>query len=180
MLQHLYAHEYSGSQESSGGVTETSFISELHTHVKMYALADEYDIKDLKIEASRNFTAAMVDKEGQGDDVTAVLKVIPAIYTTTPDSDRGLRDFAVEFCAQHLERMKDLPELEDVVFQAPKFMVEVLPLFFSKFQQKLSPVWEHCRRCGDTEGCVKYTRVSCDRCGYERILSTGERMAAFK
>lgn len=102
----------------------------------MYALGDEYDIKDLKMEASRRFAAAMKDKEGQSDEVTVVLTVIPAIYMTTPDSDRRLRDFTVEFGAQHLEQMKDLPELEDVITQAPKFMVEVLQLYFRRPQDE--------------------------------------------
>ena len=179
MLQHLYALNYSGSQESSGGVTETSFISELHTHVQMYALGDEYDIKDLKMEASRNLQAALREK-GHNDEVTAVLNVIPAIYTTTPDSDRGLRDLVAEFGAQHMERMKDRPELEDVVVQAPKFLFEAMPRYFRRLQDKKEQddLW-HCKGCSNNDF-WKYRSIACDWCGSERILTSSERIAPKK
>ena len=173
MLQHLYTLNYSGSQESSGGVPEASFISELHTHTKMYAIGDEYDIKDLKEEALRKFEQAVDAKFGESDELTTILQVVPAIYKTTPDSDRGLRDLVVTFGAQHLKRMKDLPELEDVVTQVPKFMVEVLPRYFSRPQHEKRPNSQYCRKCDD-DGPWIYDRVVCDGCGTERVLSCME------
>lgn len=136
MLQHLYSIDYSGHKISIGDDEEPSYVSELHTHAQMYALADEFDIKDLKEEALWKFDHAMEAKKGHSDELITTLQVVPAIYMTTPDGDRGLRDLVAEFGAQHLERMKDLPELEDVVTRIPKFMIEVLPRYLRRLQDE--------------------------------------------
>ena len=126
MLQHIYAFEYSGSKLEVEGVQEESFISEIHTHVMMYAMGDEYDLPDLKQEAWCNFENAMVlDREG-------ALELIPIIYTTTPDSDRGLRDLVVEMGRLNLNQIIDLPEFKNAVVQSPIYITEVLPLYFHK------------------------------------------------
>ena len=96
------------------------------------------------------FEHAMMAKKGHNDELKFLLEVVPTIYTTTPDSDRGLRDLVADFGAQHMERMKDLPELEDAVTQTPKFMIEVLPRYFRRLQdEKTRGSWA-CHRCYNT------------------------------
>lgn len=164
MLQHLYSIDYTGLKISIEDNEEPSYISELLTHTRMYALGDEYDIKDLKEEAIWKFRQAMQAKVGRSNELTTILQVVPAIYGTTPDSDRGLRDFVVVFGAQHLKRLKDLPEFEDVVIQAPKFMVEVLPSYLLKDDRTID-----LRTC---VGCLRNThcRVVCGWCGTEKAI----------
>ena len=134
MIKHLYAFDYparplnplsSAAAAEISLAAETSFISQLHTHVQMYAMGDEYDIKDLKKEALGKFQAIMKGKKGKSDEYTAVLGVISTIYSTTPESDRGLRDIVVAFGAEHLEKMGDLLELETVTAQVPRYTIEV-------------------------------------------------------
>ena len=162
MLQHLYTIDYTGHKTSIGDDEEPSHVSEFLTHVKMYALGDQYDIKDLKEEAFWKFEQAMKAKKGQSDERKTLLQVVPAIYATTPDNDRGLRDFVVAFGAQHLKRLKDLPEFEDVVIQAPKFMVEVLPPYFKEAEKKVTLL--SCIKCSRTN----YCQVICNWCGTEQ------------
>lgn len=179
MLQHLYTIDYPGHKISIGTDEEPSHVSELLTHVKMYAIGDEYDIKDLKDEALWKFEQAMKAKKGHIGELTSLLEVIPAIYTTTPENDRGLRDLVAGFGAQHIERMKDLPELEDVVVQAPKFLFEVLPQYFRRLQDERGTISWHCQRCY-TATTWKCSRLVCDRCGGERNLTMGERVVVPK
>ena len=77
----------------------------------------------------------MLSRQQRDDrELTSVLGVVSAIYTTTPDSDRGLRDPVVAFGAQHLEHIKDLSELKDAVTQTPNYMIEALPQYFRRFR----------------------------------------------
>ena len=130
MLQHLYSFDYSGEKTSIEDEEESCHISELHTHAQMYALGDEYDIKDLKEEASWKFQHVMRSKKGQSDELTNVIGVIHTVYATTPESDRGLRDPVVAFSVNNLEQMQELPEFKSAVTLAPIYMIEVLPGFF--------------------------------------------------
>ena len=135
MLQHLYGFDYSGHKTSIGDDEEPSHISELHTHAQMYALGGEYDIKDLKDEALWKFEKAIDAKKEHSDELPYVFEVIPTVYATTPDSDRGLRDAIVAFGARNLERVKDLPEFKSAATRVPIYLIEVLPKFFERFER---------------------------------------------
>ena len=130
MLGHIYGSSYSGHKISIGDEEEPSHISELHTHASMYALGDEYGILDLKEEALWKFKRTMEAKKGHEDELESVIEAMPIVYTTTPSSDRGLRDAVVAFGAKNLERIKDLSGFESVVAQVPSYIVEVLRVFF--------------------------------------------------
>lgn len=136
MLQHLYGFDYSGHKTSIGDDEEPSHISELHTHAKMYALGDEYDIKDLKEEALWKFEKAIDAKTGHSDELPYVVEVIPTVYATTPDSDRGLRDAIVAFGARNLEWIKNLPEFKSAATRVPIYLIEVVPKFFERFERR--------------------------------------------
>lgn len=134
MLQHLYGFDYSGHKKTIGDDEELSHVSELHTHAKMYALGDEYDIKDLKEEALWKFEKAMDAKKGHSDEFSHVVEVIPTVYATTPDRDRGLRDAIVAFGVKHLELIQDLPEFKSAATQVPSYLIEVLPKFLERIE----------------------------------------------
>ena len=120
MLQHLYTFDYSGHKISIGDKEEPCHVSELHTHASMYALGDEYDILDLKEEALWKFKRTMEAIKGHIDEFTSVVEVVSTVYSTTPSSDRGLRDAVVAFGANNLERIKNLSDLKSAVTQVLK------------------------------------------------------------
>lgn len=132
MLQHLYMIDYSASEIEVNGKKEKAFVSELHTHVMMYAVGDEYDMKDLKEEALWKLKKATEAKEGQHHELMSVLEVVPAIYKTTPYSNRGLRDVVVAFGVKHLESMMDLSEFT----QTSDYMVDVWLQHFEKLDEE--------------------------------------------
>lgn len=95
------------------GEREEQWISRLNTIAKMYALGHKLDMKGLKLDAGERFTARLDEPPaiivqllpktllgpllGPLLPITEFIGVIPLIYATTPDSDRGLRDRAAEY-----------------------------------------------------------------------------------
>ena len=175
MLEHLYSFDYSGQKTSIEDEEESCHISELHTHAQMYALGDEYDIQDLKDEASWRFENVMMSKKGQSDELTSVIEVINTVYTTTPESDRGLRDAIVTFGVNHLERMKELPEFKSAVILTPIYMIEVLPGFCNRVQDG-GHYRKTCTKCGGSQW--DFVRVECHSCKRFENLSIFERVLA--
>lgn len=157
MLQHLYSFDYSGQKTCLEGEEESCHISELHTHAQMYALGDEYDIKDLKEEALWKFKNVMSSKEGQSDELTTVIEVIHTVYATTPESDRGLRDAVVAFCVKNLELMKELPEFKSTVTLTPVCLVEILPGFLRRLEDEK----QRCTYCDKS----RWDSAKCHNCG---------------
>lgn len=68
-------------------------------NVSVYAIADKYDIAELKELARRKFLALM------GNELTNVEfeAVRDAVFGTTPSHDRGLRHIVCQFCIDHFE-----------------------------------------------------------------------------
>ena len=177
MLQHLYSFDYSGHKISIGDDEESSHLSDLHTHALMYALGDEYDIKDLKEEALWKFKKALEANKEHGDELTTLVEVIPTVYTTTLISDRGLRDAVVAFGVDNLEQIKDLPEFKSAVTQVPVYLIEVLPGFLSRVADERKRYKGTCRCCQTAEHLV-FDRVLCLACYKHANLDPEQRVPA--
>ena len=81
MLRFLYTGDYKD---------EPFKAHPAEANVHIYALADKYDIKTLKQQARNKFAKSIAYLEYDNNDL--VTEIVEAIYTTTPFSDRGLRD----------------------------------------------------------------------------------------
>lgn len=97
MLQHLYMQTYTvdlgldrfWSRNDSWAKTR------LHVHAQMYSLGDKYDLPGLKKEAARRFNEDIRIPGDSKSEILTLLSVVPIVYTTTPDTDRGLRNHVV-------------------------------------------------------------------------------------
>ena len=70
----------------------------------MYALAEKYDMPDLKSLAIQKFVPmAKAHWPSYHEDFT--LRLIEDIYSTTPSSDRGLPYIAVEACKRDVRKI---------------------------------------------------------------------------
>ena len=81
----------------------------------MYALAEKYDMPDLKSLAIQKF-APMTKAHWPSCHEDSTLQLIGDIYSTTPSSDRGLQNIAVEACKRdfrEIVRDKDWKGLMD-------------------------------------------------------------------
>jgi hypothetical protein len=74
----------------------------IDVHAQMYALADKYGIHDLKDLAREKFAVAASIGWHENMFATAV----QTVYSSTPDSDHGLRDVVVETIRKHKELLR--------------------------------------------------------------------------
>ena len=77
------------------------FYYAVRFHTEMYTMAEKFDLKTLKKLAETKFLTALQRIEPTDDAIIRVLQVVPIIYSTTLENDRGLRDPVVEYVARH-------------------------------------------------------------------------------
>ncbi|KAF2810732.1 uncharacterized protein BDZ99DRAFT_386582, partial [Mytilinidion resinicola] len=90
-------------------------------HAKMYALADKYNVKGLKLLAQERFTAA-VETGWTHEEFPAATRVV---FETTLDTDVGLREPLVKVLLEH-SALLDQPEVEAVVKDIPGLAYDLL------------------------------------------------------
>lgn len=96
MLDYLYTGRYNALNAAAWEGQE-AFDSQnpknvYKIHVLLYALADKFSMPTLRSNAARCFGMDIdLDDDGEG-----LLNVVPCIYDSTPESDRTLRDSAME------------------------------------------------------------------------------------
>ncbi|KAJ0270851.1 hypothetical protein COL940_011397 [Colletotrichum noveboracense] len=93
--QSLYSDSTSQSPELED--TNSTHISCLLLHAKVYAATEKYAIGNLKDLAVAKFKTTAI----QDWDPTAFLDAATEAYTSTIDTDRGLRDAVIEVFAAH-------------------------------------------------------------------------------
>lgn len=89
MINCLYHGSYADFDVAVDG---DDWKSAHHLHAVMYALGDKYDLTVLKAQADVNF-GSLATKQPQ--DLVKLIESIPIVYSSTPDSDRILRNLAL-------------------------------------------------------------------------------------
>ena len=98
VLQYLYTLDYEDSPKLSsgqvhhGGLESASIINTL-----VYAAADKYEVAGLKEVTGIKFEKSL--KEGKNS--CSTLAAIPLVYSTTPFSDKGLRQILLSHVYSH-------------------------------------------------------------------------------
>ncbi|KAI1436273.1 hypothetical protein GGR50DRAFT_693274 [Xylaria sp. CBS 124048] len=94
----------------SAGTWKAEVDSELLMHAKVYALADKYLIGGLKILALGKFeTAARNNWHSK-----QFMDVLEEAYTSTVESDRGLKDAVVKIFSEHLDLL-DKEKVQEIL-----------------------------------------------------------------
>ena len=140
-------------------------------------MGDEYDIEDLKEEAVWKFKKAVEAKKGHGDELTTLVEVIPTVYATTPNSDRGLRDAVVAFGVDRLEQIKDLPGFRSAATRVPVYLIEVLPGFLKRVENEKRRYKEDCPHCRSAKN-WEFEGVYCCKCCFHLSLQPNARVPA--
>lgn len=121
------------------------FAEPLYIAASMYAIADKYDIPLLKQKAAKAFKLwlSIITRPPRIDDMRCRIKtitwIIPYVYASTPDTDRGLRDKLVESTIRHWEDFDQYAEFQDVLAANPGFICDVMRRMKSvnmKFEEK--------------------------------------------
>ncbi|KAL8960478.1 MAG: hypothetical protein Q9183_005458 [Haloplaca sp. 2 TL-2023] len=89
----------------------------------VYALAEKYNIKDLKDVSRTKFAARALNGSWNGTDI---LTTINTVYSTTPAGDRGLRDSILSVYARNHSRLLQNPELPTLLTKDSELALDVL------------------------------------------------------
>ncbi len=121
MLTYLYTVDYDDKCDNTGLASagaepatsqfeqvkaDSSLIDQMIADVLVYAIADKYNIPELK-ELSMSKFEALLDDESVPNKFAAV---VDAVYTTTPDTDFGLRDMVIDYCAENIDTFAESEE----------------------------------------------------------------------
>ena len=147
MLQFLYSSTYRTSTR------------DLELHVEMYAIGDEFNLPRLCQVARARFREDL-SSILRTTEQTVFLKLIPRIYESTPETDRGLRDIAVWYARQnyHLYTQDDLKGMFDEILRNTwPFTDDLLK------DLATHPLTGDCPLCGPAQ-VLRATKCICTRC----------------
>lgn len=107
-LQHKTSMAMEGVKDLSAnlGLSEGAATHDprMMNNVLVYAIAEKYDIPDLKALAKRKFQN-LAESKWPHDEFHVVAE---AVFSTTPDGDTGLRQVVLDICEEHFrEILKD-------------------------------------------------------------------------
>lgn len=105
-------------------------LKKLSINASMYALADKYAIESLKILAWKKFEIVL--KHGLLP--TDFASVARHVYSTTPSGDRGLRDFVVDWCMDHLNEVLEFDAFNALLEEEAQLSHDLLRSHLSKHQ----------------------------------------------
>lgn len=144
MIQFLYLSDYSDNSNigESGGTDSTGNnhqddadtegfapgdLGPLLLHARVYAVAEQYDMPDLKTLAKEKYEES-VGRNWNSASFVASLKII---YETTPESDRDLKGVALAVAGQNVEALCDRPEFVELCTEYAEITYDILKVSFS-------------------------------------------------
>ncbi|OJZ79482.1 hypothetical protein ASPFODRAFT_201375 [Aspergillus luchuensis CBS 106.47] len=111
------------SPDTTDAGDTTPMLDPLSFHILMYSLADRLLITGLKA-----LTKKKVEHEmGQRLDATSFPQAVLDIYNSTPKSDRGLRDLAVDITMRNLTTLRRKDDAADAILQ--ETLLDSVPQF---------------------------------------------------
>ena len=161
MIVYFYKLDYEDAPLSSEEY-DVNYESQLHCNAGMYAIGDKYGTWGLKKLAAQKFETAFCSS--MDTDATkagaALMAVIPAVYSSTPDSDRELRDLAISLTLstkQVYRSNTSTPDFKSLVTQVPDFAVDLV--------QRIAPIVciKYCGNCEKPQLMTPYS-VRCTKC----------------
>lgn len=145
MIKFLYTSSY------------PSVSTEQALHIEMYAIGDKYDLPRLSKFAKVQFRDAL----HRVADHTVFLSLIPRIYESTPDSDRGLRDVAISnarrYYAVYTARNELKGKFNEVLQSTWLFTKDLLSDFAAR------PIIGSCATCGPGQ-VLRFHKKFCANC----------------
>jgi speckle-type POZ protein len=165
MLNFMYLFDYGTSGSDRARVSPMIF------HVKVYSIADKYDVVALKSQAKEKFEKAARSCWNMEDFPPAISEV----YSLTPATDRGLRDLVVEIVCTHIDALLVRQDFRNVLEETVGFAADVTQLIASTSTLKeykcphCSNRWKAMLSGGSTYYCV---RCGSSRANWEQHVVT--------
>lgn len=102
---------YHGSTENTKTPLTPAGDCNTLMHAKMYALGEKYGIDSLKVTAKDKFAEAVTYAWNHANFVAT----IKLVFTTTPESDTGLRDLTIKAILEHQGVLSKKPAIENAI-----------------------------------------------------------------
>lgn len=134
MLQFMYRFDY------DAGGSDQAPVSPMIFNVKVYSIADKYEVLMLKSQAREKFEK-LVKACWDKDDFPYT---IAEIYSSTLGTDRGLRDLVVEIVCEHINELLEKQDFQTVLEETVGFAADVTRLMVGSFKKCR---WYRCRQC---------------------------------
>lgn len=141
--------------------TETSWTSRANTNAQMYRLGDIYQLPHLRQTAVLKVQYACSLSQTHMDTLfglrleAELLAVVPLVYGSTPDTDRGLRALLLAHVAANWNRLSVDDAFQDVIAETPRFAIDLVNSIRPTTLYKGT-----CRRCA-TKDTFTALRVRC-------------------
>ncbi|KAI9858261.1 MAG: hypothetical protein M1813_007535 [Trichoglossum hirsutum] len=144
MIHYLYTLDYYDGSEMvdhdfqieeldvSQGGTKDVVEWPLMVNAQVYVIADKYGIETLKLLAACKFIDLVVEHEAN----EAFIEVIRHVYSSTPATDRGLRDPVCDAAFSNIERLISTPGFISVMEEVEGLSIELLRMSVSKNSQE--------------------------------------------
>ncbi|KAL4973725.1 BTB/POZ domain protein [Aspergillus desertorum] len=116
MIHFMYGFNYDSSGSDQGRISPMLF------NVKVYQIGDKYGIPNLKEQAKEKFAASIKTCWVMDDFPVA----IASAYSTTPSSDRGLRDLLVSTCLEHILELLENEDFRQVLRETLGFAADLV------------------------------------------------------
>ncbi|KAL6149966.1 hypothetical protein ACJQWK_02530 [Exserohilum turcicum] len=162
MLQFLYTFDY----DAGGSVADAA--SPMVFNVKVYSIADKYDIPALKSVARQKFQESVETCWNMDDFPHAIAEV----YNSTPPNDQGLRSLVVDVACEHITSLLQKQGFCDVLGETAGFASDLVQLQASKHsvREKQDRTKYRCSDCsGHWEvGASSGSSYHCPHCGNHR------------
>lgn len=168
LLEYLYTYDYKVVLYGE----ERGPVAELRFHVRIYATGDRYDVPKLKSLALAKFKHTLEHSRIHEVEDT-FYKVLRDIYTTTPDTDRSLRDLVLQFCASHSNIVLGKRKFVKTMDKIPGSWKEVCRNILEVVNE--DPKLYKCSNCGLNDECCSACEPFCSNCG--RVFSSDDIVA---
>lgn len=137
-------------------------------NVRLYQIADKYDIPALKKETKEKFCNRAATCWESDDFPLAIIEA----YTTTPKQDRGLRDIIVEVSCNHMSELLKRVDFLQVLEEETGFAIDMLQFSVSENYKGKRDNIEKRYRCPHCQFCWSASLVDgvtpeyhCPNCG---------------
>ena len=158
MIHFMYGFDY----DSSGG--DHSRVSPMLFNVNVYQVADKYGVLKLKQRAKEKFEKIIEACWGMDDFPLTITEA----YSSTPKTDRGLRDPLIRTALKHIEHLQKTEDFVQVLEETVGFSADI---FQYSISQSTNPsltkyrCW-NCDNQWQLENSVSL--VYCPTCGYSK------------
>ena len=117
----------SAPSEDNGTVNRTKMMN----NVQIYAVAEKYNLPELKELAVRKFESLMTSQWHHAN----FEQIIKAVFTTTPSKDEGLRRVVQEACSRNFEKILEDDGTRDAVLNDKSLSKAVISAVMGKQEE---------------------------------------------